>query len=46
LIFDKLDYEADGIADGKISVEAFTKILNDDPLWSWAVPQDVQARSY
>lgn len=42
LIFDKLDYEADGMADGKITVEAFTKILNDDPLWARAVPHEIQ----
>ena len=41
-IFDKLDLESDGVADGKIPVDKFKSLLEDDPLWSETVPNDVQ----
>ncbi len=41
-IFDKLDLESDGRADGHIPLGKFREILEDDPLWVEAVPKEVQ----
>ncbi len=41
-IFDKLDMESDGRADGHIPLVKFQEILESDPVWSEAVPRDIQ----
>ncbi len=43
-IFDKLDLESDGKADGQIPVDKFREILEDDPIWVETVPREVQDR--
>lgn len=43
-IFDKLDLESDGIVDGKIPMNKFREILEDDPIWMETVPPDVQEK--
>ena len=43
-IFDKFDLEADGKQDGKIPLEKFAAILDEDPVWKESVPQTLKDR--
>jgi len=43
-IFDKFDLEADGRQDGKIPLEKFAAILDEDPVWKDSVPQSLKDR--
>lgn len=41
-IFDKFDREVDGKQDGKIPLEKFIEILEEDPVWKESVPQPLK----